>query len=216
MNLRNDFISSLGLKLSAEQFAALELYADLVWQKKDQLNLTSVRDKQEIWDRHICDGLAAAAYIKNTSGGKFSFADYGAGAGYIGISVAIASDLCGVTLVESLNKRCLFLDWVILKLGLKNVNVSNTRAGEVKQNEVFDFTSERAMGKLDEVLPLCAVELKRGGKFIAYQAEDGIYDSSVAQKAGLSQEKVLKYKLPCDDKTRKLVIFNKYGYNQEN
>ncbi len=214
MNHRIDFINSLGLSLSAAQLACLELYADLVWQKKEQLNLTSVRDKQEIWDRHILDGLISAAYIAKTCGGKsVSAADYGAGAGYIGIVLKIALDFCSVTLVEGLQKRCLFMEWVNFKLGLKNIKVLNARAETLEQQEEFDFTLERAMGKIDEVLPLCTARLKRGGLFLAYQGEDCAFDKVKAEEIKISQQSIISYTLPCDDKIRKLAVFKKDGHN---
>jgi len=209
MNQRLDFINSLGLTLNAAQLNALLAYADLVWEKKETLNLTSVKDKQEIWDRHILDGLAAASLIK---GGNV--ADYGAGAGYIGISIAAAVPAAQVSLIESIEKRCMFMEWVVFKLGLKNVKVLNIRAGARGRspgtgpaNAVYDFTTERAMGQIDDILPACTRDLKPGGLFIAYQAADSFYKKETAQKCGVSEESVFNYVLPGEDKQRKLVLF---------
>lgn len=214
MNYRSDFIASLGLNLSAQKLAVLQLYADLIWEKKEQLNLTSVADKQEIWDRHILDGLVAAAQINKLSQGKsVSAADYGAGAGYIGIAIKVALDFCDVTLVESLQKRCMFMDWVILKIGLKNIRVLNLRAGSGKTDLSFDFTTERAMGKIDDILPLCTEHLKQEGCFIAYQAQDSFYSPQKLLPLNLTEQGIINYNLPSDDKTRKLVIFKKDGCN---
>ena len=58
-----DFAASLGLELAPEQLDTLVRYADLVWEKKDFLNLTSVANKEEIFTRHICDGLAPAPFF---------------------------------------------------------------------------------------------------------------------------------------------------------
>lgn len=214
MNLKNDFLDSLNLNLTAAQLELLQKYADLVWDKKDSINLTSVGNKEEIMQRHIADGLIAAAEIKKLSSGNIvKAADYGAGAGYIGIAVKIALDFCEISLIESLEKRCMFMNWVIMKLGLKNINVINARARASSHTDIFDFTMERAMGKIDEVLPLCTAELKEGGYFIAYQGLDCGYSVVESEKSFMKEDYIHNYNLPFDDKTRKLIIFKKNGHN---
>lgn len=218
MNYRNDFIKSLYLELTQEQIQLLERYVDLVWEKKETLNLTSVADKQEIWDRHIMDGLAAASIIsqKTACSATPMVADYGAGAGYIGIVIAVVLDWSCVTLIESLERRCMFLEWVTLKLGLKNIKVSNIRAGNEAQNPEFDFTTERAMGKIDDILPLCTKNLKEDGYFLPYQSAEGVYNDKTAKENLVREEDVLEYTLPSEEKIRKIIIFKKYGYNSQN
>jgi 16S rRNA (guanine527-N7)-methyltransferase len=210
MKAKPDFVSPLNL--SAEQLAKLREYAALVWQKRETLNLTSVRDEKEIWDRHILDGLAGAALLaKEAKGAAVKAADYGAGAGYIGISMAVAAPNANIALVESLERRCRFLEWAVFKLALKNVKVLNMRAGEcsrVAVAEFFDFATQRAMGKLDDVLQSCTCALRAGGVFVAYQASASEYNPLMAQKCGVWQENIFEYALP-DGKARKLLIFRK-------
>lgn len=161
----------LALNLSSIQLDLLEEYAGLVWQKKEMLNLTSVSSKEEIYSRHICDGLQAAAYLAPILPPDASGADAGSGAGYIGLTCAVALAHCKITLIESLQRRCAFLNWAVMKLGLKNVQVVNRRLGEGGNNIQFDFVTERAMGQLTDILPICAGALKSGGVFVAYQGE---------------------------------------------
>jgi 16S rRNA (guanine527-N7)-methyltransferase len=217
MKQRIDFINSLGLALTREQLNELEEYADLVWDKKEILNLTSVKDKQEIWDRHILDGLVSAALINKAAPGQnISAADFGAGAGYIGVSIKIALAEAAVTLIESLERRCKFMEWAVFKLGLKNVKVLNARAGAHIYTENFDFTTERAMGKIADILPLCTESLKEGGYFMPYQAIDGLIEARDLQKAAVREESVFKYILPYDGKLRKIVVLRKNGHNSKN
>lgn len=215
MKLRTDFLEALNLSLSSSQLEALRSYAALVWLKKDDLNLTSVESEQEIWDRHITDGLFAASLIKALSVGKktYSLADYGAGCGYIGLSAKIAlGDACDLTLVETLGKRCLFMEWCIMKLGLKGARTLNVRAGASGGKAgPFDFTLERAMGKINDVLPLCCADLKSGGFFTAFQTEDREWSEEVLKLCSCSYERNLsrEYKLFGEDKTRRLSVFKK-------
>ena len=205
-----DFAASLGLALSQAQVRLLEDYAQLVWEKKDFLNLTSVSDKQEIFTRHICDGLAAAAFCQRVAGEKesFSLADMGSGAGYIGLACAVALPQARVSLVESLQKRCSFLNWTVLKLGLKNVRVVSMRLGQ-KTIGPFDFVTERAMGQINEVLPLIAPTLSKGGLLAAYQSQPAQADAALAARCGLAEKEPVVYILPGEEKTRYLAVFAK-------
>jgi len=209
MDKKEAYLKTLDLNLSAKQEEKLFAYIDLLWQKKEDLNLTSVQTKQEIWDRHILDALNAVSLIKQLDKDVFNIADFGSGAGYIGLVIAVMFPQAKITLIESLNKRCLFLNWVCLKLGLDNVEVLNIKAGQKDIDTIFDITTERAMGKIDEVLPFCTKNLKNGGHFLAYQGIMSEADSQVQHKADVCQQLEKKYFLPCDNKMRKIAVFRK-------
>ncbi|MGB2579864.1 16S rRNA (guanine527-N7)-methyltransferase [Elusimicrobium simillimum] len=195
----NDFINFLNLNLTTEQMTTLEGYVDAVWQKKDDMNLTSVDSKTELWGRHIADGLQAAALIKSMGGEAKTIADLGSGAGFIGISVAVALPNAQVTLVESLEKRCKFMQWVVLKLGIKNVTILNIRAGQ-GEHEKYDFVLERAMGKLEDILDICLGYVKEDGYFIPFQS-----DAEAGEGYG---GKAVKYTLPADQRERSLIVIH--------
>lgn len=205
-----DFAAKLGLVLTQTQLDLLAQYAELVWQKKDFLNLTSVGAKEEIFTRHICDGLAGAAFIAKNAAQTdgFSLADMGSGAGYIGLSAAVALPQSKVSLVESLEKRCSFLNWVVLKLGLKNVSVICVRLGQ-KSAGAFDFVTERAMGQLNDILPMVAPALKAGGIFAAYQSAQTPTEAALLHRLGLTALPFETYRLPQEDKDRFLAVFKK-------
>ena len=206
------FAAGLGLMLSPKQAEALVRYAQLVWEKKDFLNLTSVSGLEEILSRHICDGLTAAAKINAMAHVKGiehpQVADAGAGAGYIGLTAAIALEQAEVTLIESIEKRCSFMNWAILQLGLKNAKVKQVRLGQGTKF-AFDFLTERAMGQLPDILAICLVAVKPEGVFIAFQGENPqTQDCDVAACGGVLLG-VERYTLPCDNKKRHLALFEK-------
>lgn len=209
MDRQEPYLKTLDLKLSVGQEKNLLAYIDFLWQKKQDLNLTSVETKQEIWDRHILDALNAVSLIKQLDKTVLNIADFGSGAGYIGLVIAIMLPKAKITLIESLNKRCLFLNWVCLKLGLKNVEVLNIKVGQTNIDKIFDITTERAMGKIDEVLPLCTNNLKSGGCFLAYQGAESSPSLQTQQQAEVCLELEKKYFLPCDEKMRKIAVFRK-------
>jgi len=199
-----DFASSLHFPLTEQQTEQLDGYVQLVWQKKDVLNLTSCRDMEEVCTRHICDGLQGAAELSICASkrgwNKFSVLDAGAGAGFIGITMAAALPQAQVKLVESINKRCTFMNWVILMLGLSNVEVVNMRLGEKPQQA--QFVTERAMGQLPDIFDICMDAVAPGGLFMAYQGETPLLQ-------GLTASAIEPYRLPSDEKTRHLVLFEK-------
>lgn len=207
-----DFARQLALPLSENQIRLLADYASLVWQKKDFLNLTSAASLDEIYVRHICDGLQGAACIQKLASQKhlenFSILDAGAGAGYIGLTLAVALSQAQVTLVESLEKRCAFMNWAVLSLKLKNVQIKNLRLGEQKDLQA-DFVTERAMGQLPDILGICLGAVKPGGMFMAYQGEHPQTKQAPAEKYHAILRQEIPYRLPADTKTRQLVVFEK-------
>ncbi len=195
-----DFASQLNISLTALQQEQLAMYAQCVWQKKELLNLTAVQSLQEIYTRHLADGLAVAAYMRcffdKRQVAAPQLADMGAGCGYIGIALAIAWPQAHITLVESLEKRCKFMHWAILQTGLSNVTVCHARLGQGTQF-AFDAVTERAMGALPDIFTDCINAVKPNGLFVAFQGEHpqteqvpgGVFDLHA-------------YQLPFDKKTR--------------
>ena len=204
------FARGLQLDLSAEQRKQLTDYAACVWEKKDLLNLTSVANLDEILNRHLADGLVAAAKIAHICRAHDiknpQIADLGSGCGYIGLTIAIALPFAQVTAVESLERRCAFMNWAVWQSGIKNVKIKKERVGQNKGNS-FDFVTERAMGQLPDILEICLDQVKPNGYFIAFQGEN-------PQIQKLPPQAVLRgvesYSLPINDaKKRHLVIFGK-------
>ncbi|MGN0024612.1 MAG: 16S rRNA (guanine(527)-N(7))-methyltransferase RsmG [Candidatus Avelusimicrobium sp.] len=208
-----NFAQSLGLLLTSSQADTLLKYAGLVLQKKNFLNLTGAADLREIVERHLCDGLVCAAKINGMAGAKglsaFTVADMGAGGGFIGMTLAVALPQAQVTLVESIEKRCAFMNWAVLNTGIKNAAVKNARLGQNAAGK-FDFVTERAMGRLPDILEICLSAVKAGGAFIAYQGETPQVDETDPAKYGASPAAVETYNLPVqDEKKRHLVLFIK-------
>lgn len=198
-----DFAETLGLPLTPTQTQKLLAYAQCVWEKKDFLNLTSAQSFEEVLKRHLCDGLVAAAHIQTLCKEipAPQLADAGAGCGYIGLTVATALPRAHVTLIESLERRCKFMNWAALTAGISNVSVKNARLGQGTPFS-FDALTERAMGQLPAVFDICTAAVKPGGYFVAFQ---GGTVQTVAQAPAAQ----IPYTLPCDKRPRYLVVFKK-------
>ena len=135
----------------------------------------------------------------------------GTGAGYIGLTTAIVLPHLQMTLIDSLERRCAFLNWVVMKLALTNVEIACVRIGQ-HQIGPFDVVTERAMGQLDDILPLVISSIKEKGLFIAYQSTLQNGDKQLLSKLHLQERMPYTYHLPEEDKDRFLRIFLKYGY----
>lgn len=209
------FAGSLGLPLDAMQADTLLKYAQLVLQKKDFLNLTGAADLTELVERHLCDGLVCAAKIYAMAKVKglesFTVADAGAGAGFIGLTLAVALPPAQVTLIESIEKRCSFMNWAALNAGIKNAKIKNARLGQNAKWE-FDFVTERAMGQLPDILGVCLAAVKPGGVFIAFQGEHPQANQTDPAKYNARELAIEAYILPVNDgKKRHLALFAKNG-----
>jgi len=134
------------IELSPVQVHQLEKHFDLLNRWNRVLNLTSVKRPEEIVERHYCESLFLTAHIPN---GALRIADIGSGAGFPGIPVAIAKPSCWVTLIESHQRKSVFLREATRKL--PNVRVLSTRAEDV--TESFEWVISRAVrfGEIEEV-----------------------------------------------------------------
>ena len=207
-------IKSWGLSLSKKQIDMLNQYVELILSKKELLNLTKVADSSHIWQRHITDAAFAVSVLKPYLKDRTNpvIADVGAGAGYIGICFKIIFPYAKVILVESVERKCAFLNWAVSKLALKNTDVMCARVDIHNDILKADIVIERAMGKLTDILPRCLKLVKKNGFLTVYQG--GGYSLDAKVQAILSRHNAAirlmdNYFLPYDDKKRTLLLFEK-------
>jgi len=211
-NKLTNFARENGLCLPPQAAEKLLSYAGRVLDKKSQLNLTAASTLDEIVCRHLCDGLLGAAQIarlaKTVGQETFSVTDAGSGAGFIGLAIAAALPQAHVTLAESLAKRCMFLNWIVLQEKFSNVSVKNVRLGQHPLPQA-DFVTERAMGQLNDILEICLAAVKPGGVFLAYQGQQPLTESVSPARYGAAWEQVIAYALPQDKTPKHLVLCRK-------
>ena len=179
----------------------LRQYAELVLEKNKLLNLTAAATVEEVLDRHIGDGLAALPWLAEKFPKPIALADVGAGAGFIGIALAIARPDIALTLIESRKGRTEFLEWVCAKLRVK-VDVRRERA-EDSPKDTFDVVVERALAPLKDSVALCRPLARPGGCFLAWQSEEagGTLDAVPSQ--------TIRYRLAGEKKDRYILCFER-------
>jgi 16S rRNA (guanine(527)-N(7))-methyltransferase RsmG len=133
--------------LSPAQASALEAHYQLLLRWNRTLNLTRVESLEEAVERHYCESLFLASHLPS---GPLRIADLGSGAGFPGFPVAVARPECQVTLIESHQRKAVFLREA--SRGLSNVRVLAQRAEAVA--ETFDHAISRAVSYADLLVPL--------------------------------------------------------------
>ena len=141
----------LELDVSRETLDALKYFEDLVVLWNPAINLISNSSISDLWSRHIVDSAQLFLFTLPDEG---LWLDVGSGGGFPGIVVSIvAKELAPslrVVLVESDNRKCVFLRTVIRELGL-SVKVINDRIENVKLDDVV-YLSARALRNLNSLL----------------------------------------------------------------
>ena len=108
--------SALGIELSDKQLDQFRQYYEMLVEKNKVMNLTAITEWEEVIDKHFIDSISLVKAC-DLSDEKYIL-DLGCGAGFPGIPLKIAFPNLKIVLLDSLNKRILFLQEVIAALGL--------------------------------------------------------------------------------------------------
>ncbi|KAB1200017.1 Ribosomal RNA small subunit methyltransferase G [Morella rubra] len=186
--------SSYFESLTSRQKDQVHLYVDALLQWNQRMNLTAVTEVNEVLERHIEDSLAIIPPVRNSyvshcnkSIDSINIVDVGSGAGLPGLILAIARPDWKVTLLESMNKRCLFLEHAIGLAGLSNVRVVRGRAENLGQDlcfrEQFDVAVARAVAEMRILVEYCLPLVRVGGLFVAAKGHDPQEEVRTADRA---------------------------------
>lgn len=212
---REEFITAvkeLGISITDKQLEQLnEYYKALVeWNKK--INLTSITDEKDVYLKHFYDSLTLFKEYDLTK--DISLCDVGTGAGFPGIVLKIVFPNLKITLVDSLQKRLKFLDYVIKLLNLKDVELVHERMEDYsKQNEEkFDIITSRAVAKTKILVEISFKALKISGHLILMKSsfEEELSDAEkIIKDIGGEVIDVNTFKLPFENSERALINIKK-------
>ncbi|MCK4548414.1 MAG: 16S rRNA (guanine(527)-N(7))-methyltransferase RsmG, partial [Candidatus Eisenbacteria sp.] len=175
-----DALAGLGLECSEDRLEALVWYREAVRSWNRRVNLVSRRDVDRLVEYHFLDCAEGLRCLRTNVDTEIM--DLGSGAGFPGLVWKILRPALRMTLVESVRKRCLFLERVVGHLGLRETVVLRVRAEElVKDGGLaggLDVVVVRTVAKLARLVEMGLPLLRGGGRLVAFKG------------AGLAREKV--------------------------
>lgn len=208
--------SKIGINLNMFRVKQFEKYQDLLLEWNEKINLTTITEENDIITKHFIDSLTCLKYINSQD----KIIDIGTGAGFPGIPIKIVLPETKITLLDSLNKRIVYLNDVIEKTELTNIEAIHGRAEEFgmkpEYREKYDVVTARAVANLKVLAEYCVPFVKPGGTFICMKGSE--YKDEVNEaKAHIGDlggeiEKIEEIILPESDIKHTIIIIKKIKY----
>ena len=193
----NNILQKSEIEISEEKKENLLNYLELLYEKNQVMNLTAIRDKEGMLEKHFVDALFLTKVINDN---EKSFIDVGTGAGFPGLVLAIFYPEKQFLLVDSVRKKIEFINEVVEKIGLKNVKTSFERAEELikDKREQFDVALCRGVANLRIILEYMIPFIKVDGRFLPQKLNLNEVEESKNALKELKAEirKIHKFNLP--------------------
>lgn len=210
-------LSKHNLKITKEQEEQFKIYFKDLVETNKVVNLTRITEESDVYLKHFFDSVTPLFTFNEVFKDGVTLCDVGAGAGFPSIPLKILMPSLKVTIVDSLAKRLKFLESLIKKLNLKDVELVHGRAEDVGQNpkyrEKFDLVTARAVANMTVLSEYCLPLVKKGGYFVALKGPKAVGELEESQKAlntlGGKLIKDEELTLPDSDEERTLVLVEK-------
>jgi 16S rRNA (guanine527-N7)-methyltransferase len=190
--------------------AVLELLAE------ERSSVSSVVDPERAWKVHVADSLSGLEVPELREAA--AIADVGSGAGFPGLPLAVALPAARVDLIESVGRKCEFINSAIEAAGIPNARVLHARSEEVASDEgreSYDAVTARAVGRLSTLAELASPLLREGGVLVAWKGRrDPDEEAQLARAAdelGMSPERILAVGPFAGSRHRHLHVLRKSG-----
>lgn len=204
-------LKQININISVDTTKKLDKYYQLLVEENKKYNLTTITEETDVYLKHFYDSLTIVKIIELNNQ---YILDIGTGAGFPGLVLKIVFPNLKIDLLDSTNKKCIFLQKVIDELELTNINVINARAEEyAKDNrEKYDIVTSRAVAPLKHLLEYSVPLLKINGNFISLKANIDEEIKNIEKyyhKLFLKEEDIIKFKLPYENSNRTLFKITK-------
>jgi 16S rRNA (guanine527-N7)-methyltransferase len=151
------------------------------------VNVTAIKEPADFATKHILDSIYF--FMKTPTLNMKKIVDIGSGGGFPGLVLAIYYPDVELTLVDSVGKKCKFMEDCVIKLGLKNVKVINSRAEQLVGVKA-DLVTARGVGTVKEVLKFSENLVKPKGGWLMYKGEK--LEAELAEAKHIIEERGLK------------------------
>lgn len=198
-------LKDLGISVTEEQLENLDKFYHLLIKWNENLNLTRITKEQEVYLKHFYDSLTLTKVVNLEE--KETLCDVGSGAGFPGIVLKIIYPHLKVTLLDSLNKRVIYLNEIIKDLKLENIKAIHIRGEDYK--ETFDVVTARAVANIEKLVNYTMHLINKEGIFIAMK---GNIEEELTRTTKIKIEKkyqiikMEKFLLPKENSMRSLVV----------
>ena len=208
-------LEQLGITCSETQMGQFLTFYEMLIEKNKVMNLTSITEWEDAVEKHFLDSLSLIKCMDLNK--KIRVLDLGTGAGFPGIPLKIVFTELELVLVDSLNKRILFIKDVLEELQLDGITAVHGRAEDLavkkEYREKFGLCVSRAVANLSALAEYCLPFVKIGGNFISYKSGEIEEEAAQAKKAisvlGGTVSKIEKFTLPGTDVSRAFIQIEK-------
>lgn len=209
-----NFIKDYKITLTENQYEQFQKYFELLVEWNEKMNLTAITDESGVALKHFADSLSLLNFVDIPQ--NSTLADVGTGAGFPGVVLKIARPDIKLTLIDSLNKRLVFLGEVCAQLGIEAELIHSRAedgARDEKLRESFDFAVSRAVARMNVLSEYCLPYVKVGGAFCAMkgaQANEEFKESlNAINTLGGKLEKKYFFELPENGGERAIAVVRK-------
>ena len=213
-DLLQNYIKDYKITLTENQYEQFQKYFELLAEWNEKMNLTAITDERGVALKHFADSLSLLNFVDIPQ--NSSLADVGTGAGFPGVVLKIARPDIKLTLIDSLNKRLVFLGEVCTQLGIEAELIHSRAedgARDEKLRESFDFAVSRAVARMNVLSEYCLPYVKVGGAFCAMkgaQANEEFKESlNAINTLGGKLEKKYFFELPENGGERAIAVVRK-------
>ena len=210
---KEEFIKQLAkdnIKIGDKTLEQLNIYKDFLIEYNKHTNLTAIKDEEDIYLKHFYDSIIVSKYyqFKNQK-----ILDIGTGAGFPGMVLKIFFPDLKLTLLDSNNKKIKFLNELCEKMNIKDINTICERAEDycLKNRELFDIVTSRAVSNLTTLSELSIPFVKKGGYFIPLKGnldKESDYNNAIrVLKCRIIKHE--KFLLPIENSHREILLIKK-------
>ena len=210
INNFNENLKNLGIHYTSKELELLEKYYDFLVEYNAHTNLTTITEKEDVYNKHFYDSLMITQVVDLTK--INNVLDIGSGAGFPGVVLKIFFPNIKLTLLDSNNKKTKFLTELIEKLGLKDVSIINDRAENYMKNNLnsYDICVSRAVAYVDIISSLSTPFIKLDGKVLLmkgdFSSEELILKKYMKE---LNIKQFSEYEYQLNNQSRKIIIISK-------
>lgn len=203
-----------GSPLSETQKATITCVLELL--EVERASVSSVTDPRRAWRVHVADSLTGLEFevLRKAP----TIADIGSGAGFPGLVLAVALPDARVDLIESVGRKCDFIQRAIDAAGIANARVVNARSEELaggEGREAYAAVTARAVGRLSTLAELASPLLEEGGVLVAWKgkrdADEEAQLESAAEALAMRSEEIRHVGPSAGSDHRHLHLIRKVG-----